>query len=497
MNLLVSGAALLFACAGFLAYDLYTFREALVRGLAAQAEIVGTNSIGAVTFNDPESAEKSLSALAKLPNILSAGILTVDGRDFAEYIRPGSSRVISLPTPESNRETHYFGRDEITLVHPITFQGKVVFFVYIRSDLAAISNRLRQYIAIALIVLLISLGAGTLVSGTLKRALAEPIIKLANTAQEIERIQDFSVRAQSTGDHDEVDLLIESFNSMLAKIQQRDDALGVAREHLEQKVQERTNQLAISNQELRAFSYSVSHDLRGPLEVINGFSYVLATEYAEKLDANGRECLQQVRNATMRMAELIEDLLKLSQVSTSLIQTDNVDLSTIARSIAANLQRREPQRRVEFLIPDTPKVRGDERLLRIALENLLNNSWKYTSHHASARIEFGSELRQGESVFYVRDDGAGFNPSQSQRLFKPFQRLHTNSEFTGNGIGLATVQRIIQRHAGEVWATGGIEQGASFFFTLGTQSNAANFSQASVGTSSPGGGSPRTSQPAS
>ncbi|MGZ4889409.1 MAG: histidine kinase dimerization/phospho-acceptor domain-containing protein [Candidatus Angelobacter sp.] len=212
---------------------------------------------------------------------------------------------------------------------------------------------------------------------------------------------------------------------------------------LERRVQDRTQQLVAANHELEAFSYSVSHDLRGPLQTINGFVHMLSADYDSKLDERGRDYLQQLRSSSRRMAELIEDLLNLSRVSTTAMHGEKVDLSALAKSIAHNFQSREPARNVEFVIASCNPAEGDSRLLQIAMENLLNNAWKYTSGRPQARIEFGCQKRPAGSVYFVRDNGAGFDGRQAGRLFKPFQRLHSENDFPGTGIGLATLQRIV------------------------------------------------------
>jgi light-regulated signal transduction histidine kinase (bacteriophytochrome) len=200
---------------------------------------------------------------------------------------------------------------------------------------------------------------------------------------------------------------------------------------------------------------------------MSGFSYMLQKNYGQQLDATGQESIEGIRAAVRRMSELIDDLLKLSRVSTSAMERETVDLSAIARSVVVELRRMQPERKVEFVVGATERTQGDPRLLQIVVENLLRNSWKYTSRHEDARIEFGAKQSNGQVVYFVHDDGAGFDPELSQRLFKPFQRLHSTAQFQGSGVGLATVQRIIQRHRGEVWAEGAVEKGATFYFTLG------------------------------
>lgn len=235
---------------------------------------------------------------------------------------------------------------------------------------------------------------------------------------------------------------------------------------LEQRVQERTTQLKQTINELESFSYSVSHDLRAPLRSIDGFSQSLLEEYADKLDQQGLDDLRRVRTASQRMARLIDDMLKLSMVTRGAMKLVAVDLSALARSVTDELHRTEPERKVEFIIQEGLSVQGDPQLLRMALENLLGNAWKFTSLHETARIEFGVSESDGKREYFVRDDGAGFEMAYADKLFVPFQRLHAYTDFSGTGIGLSIVQSIIQRHGGEIRGKGATEEGAVFYFTL-------------------------------
>lgn len=468
MNMLVSVAALVSACVAFFIYDQYTFREDLVRNISAQAEIVGSNSVSALTFNDPQSAVNTLAALRSVPDIVSAGIVTPDGHLFARYARNPGLQISNPANMPTRVQVYTFREDELLLRQPINFQGSQLGTVYIRSDLNQRSARLRRYVGIAAAILLLSLLAALLVSAMFRRAVAEPIVELAEVADTVSQQRNYSIRAKPTGGKDELAVLIGAFNDMLSQIQSRDTELQQAHAELEQRVEERTRQLVAANRELEAFSYSVSHDLRGPLEIINGFSHILQAEHGSNLDPAARDYVQQINAATQRMAELIDDLLNLSRVSTTGMHREKVDLGAIAKSVGDQLCRREPGRNVEFKIHACPIVEGDSRLLRIAMENLLRNAWKYTSNRELAQIEFGCEQRVRRPAFFIRDNGAGFDPRYADRLFKPFQRLHTTSEFPGTGIGLATVQRIVARHGGEVWADGAVDRGATFYFTLGS-----------------------------
>ncbi len=237
-------------------------------------------------------------------------------------------------------------------------------------------------------------------------------------------------------------------------------------QRLNAQLQRRAVELSTANRELEAFSYSVSHDLRSPLRSIDGFGQALAEDCAEALPDAGHEHVRRMRAATQRMGRLIDDLLQLSRMSRSQLHRERVDLSAVAREIAAELASSAPERRVTFEIEDGLVAEGDPSLTRVLVENLLGNAWKFTSKHPAARIAVGRTARDGPAAFFVRDDGAGFDMAYAGKLFGAFQRLHGYAEFAGNGIGLATVQRIVHRHGGEIWAEGAVEQGATFTFTL-------------------------------
>jgi signal transduction histidine kinase/integral membrane sensor domain MASE1 len=234
-------------------------------------------------------------------------------------------------------------------------------------------------------------------------------------------------------------------------------------ESLEARVQERTSQLQMTNKELEAFSYSVSHDLRAPLRSIRGFTEVLLERHSHQLDERGLEFLRRVCASSQQMDKLIEDLLKLSRVGRAEMQWQEVDLSTISESILTELQKGDARREVDFSVAPGLRARGDERLLRVVMDNLLQNAWKFTGKTAKAKIEVA---QNADGSVFVKDNGAGFDEKYGSRLFGVFQRLHTASEFPGTGVGLATAQRVINRHGGKIWAEGTINHGATFYFTL-------------------------------
>jgi len=240
-------------------------------------------------------------------------------------------------------------------------------------------------------------------------------------------------------------------------------------EELELRVKQRTMQLKAANKELEAFAYSVSHDLRAPLRSMNGFSEILLEDYSDSLDTEGRDYLRRVRAASQRMAALIDDLLTLSRITRREIHHETVVLSALAHRIAAELQETQVDRDVEFVIEDGVLAEGDAGLLQVVLQNLMGNSWKFTSKQPHPMIQLGVTENDGERAYFVRDNGAGFDMEYVDKLFGAFQRLHLDEDFAGTGIGLATVQRIIHRHGGRVWAEGEVGQGATFYFTLDTR----------------------------
>ncbi|MDQ3267492.1 MAG: ATP-binding protein, partial [Pseudomonadota bacterium] len=276
-----------------------------------------------------------------------------------------------------------------------------------------------------------------------------------------------SVVAQSHADLRDVFILFGALLSLglgaLALVITRLRRVSV---ELEDQVAQRTTQLAAANHELEAFSYSVSHDLRAPLRSIDGFSRVLLDDYSAHLDETGKDYLQRVRAATQRMGQLIDDMLKLSRVTRSEMNFKSVNLSMLAQTVADELQQTQPERHVEFVCTPGMTVRGDAHLLKVALENLLGNAWKFTSKREQAHVEIGVTHKVEASVYFVRDNGAGFDMAYVGKLFSAFQRLHAMTEFPGIGIGLATVQRIIHRHGGRVWAEGEPGKGSTFYFTL-------------------------------
>jgi signal transduction histidine kinase len=331
--------------------------------------------------------------------------------------------------------------------------------------LGAAARWAKGFLALTMLVAaIVFVAAGVCMGLLISKHLRRELFALSDGAVRVSR-GDLEHRIPVISD-DEVGALTVTFNSMTEELATSRAQINQLNADLERRVIERTGQLEAANKELEAFSYSVSHDLRAPLRAIDGFSQALLEEYSGKLDGPGQHYLTRVRAGSHHMAQLIDDLLNLSRVTRSEIHRVPVDLSALARAVATELQRAQPDRTVTVEIDPGLTVQGDPGLLRVALENLLGNSWKFTRKHTDARIALGATRRGGERTFFVRDDGAGFDMAYADKLFHPFQRLHSSEEFEGTGIGLATVQRIVHRHGGRVWGEGAVEKGATFYFTI-------------------------------
>ena len=463
MLLLISGVVLLLTSVAFVTYQVAVFRRSTRIHLVTRARILAANSTGALAFANEADATEVLSALKYDPRMAAAALYDQNGHLFAKYPadRP-SDAFPAAPAPDGDR----FKGGRLEVFVPVE-QGtnQRLGTLYIASDLKAVSDTLRLSGIIALVVLGIALLLAYGLAEALQGRISAPILALAETAAAVSAHQDYSVRAPKFGE-DELGMLTDAFNQMLGRVEAQNEELEKAVRERTRELERRAADLAASNSELDAFAYSVSHDLRAPLRSIDGFSQVLLEDFADKLGEEGRNSLQRVRAASQRMGTLIDDLLKLARVTRAEFRAEQVDLSGMAQEIAAEIQRTAPDRRVEFAITPGLEAQGDSRLLRVALDNLLRNGWKYTSKQAAPRVEFTAEDKNGGRVFVIKDNGAGFDMKYADKLFGVFQRLHSAAEFEGTGVGLATVRRIITRHGGRIWAESAVDQGAAFYFTL-------------------------------
>lgn len=515
--LLTTLAALMIFGGALILYDLIDYHERRIEDLGTQSRLIGLTVIPALQFNDPVVAVGTLNALEARPTILSSAIYDSSGELFATYVhddgnsetpanQPDSSESVTgegqviepsrdavedpalhrqqFPTrPEG--EGYQIEGNRLVLSRPIAYNGEQIGTIYIEGRYQ-LYERLIQYAGIVLGVALLALALSMLLAVRMQKHVSQPILGITSLARKVTEQRDYSLRAEKLTD-DEIGYLVDAFNDLLAQVQfgsaaleasnaklQREIAdrrraneeIRTLNAQLEHRVTERTRELESANHELEAFSYSVSHDLRTPLRAIDGFGQALLEDYHDLLDETGQDYLKRVRLGAQRMGQLIDDLLTLARVSRIALNYEPVNLSVMAETIISELRAQEPEREVDVRVCPNLTGFGDPHLLRIALENLLSNAWKYTGKVANARIELGFNEEGGDIRYFIKDNGAGFDMAYAGKLFGAFQRLHETRDYPGTGVGLATVQRIIHRHGGQIWANAVVDQGATFQFTL-------------------------------
>jgi signal transduction histidine kinase len=459
---LSSLTALVSASVAFLVHDARASHAAFVTRITTEADIVAQNSVAPVLFDDAEAASQTLAGLRAEPAARAAAIFSLrTGRAVAAY--PDAAAAAGLPSAAAPGLVE--GGGFVTLSTPIVLEGAAVGSLVLRADTGELRARQGRFALTAIAIVPMSFLLAVVASRSTQRAIAAPILRLAEAARAVSVHGDLGVRVEAE-DGGEIGTLVSTFNEMLERIQRQNADLDESRRELERRVELRTAELADANRELEAFSYSVSHDLRAPLRAIDGFSKAVLETQGPHLDEKGTHYLHRVRAATQRMAQLIDDLLGLSRVGRRDMVRERIDFSRMAADVAEELRLRHPERRVEVDVEPGLHAEADPRLLRILMENLVGNAWKFTGRRQDARIHVDAERGGPVPVFRVRDNGAGFDMAYADKLFRAFQRLHTETQFEGTGIGLATVHRIVTRHGGRLWAEARPGEGATFHFTL-------------------------------
>jgi signal transduction histidine kinase len=480
--------ALLITGAAMAVYDLRTFTATLVADLTAQADILGLAAAPALEFQDPESAHDYLALLAAKPSVVGAAIYTANGGLFASYSVEAGARFPELPELDGHR----IEGGEIGLFKRIATSQEILGTVYIKARYGVL-ERLLGYLAIIGAVMVLSLGAAALISRRLQQSVTRPIAAITSVARHVVEQRDFTSRAEKTTD-DEIGVLADAFNGMLTEIDGRtrtleksnvdleheigerkraeealrasDNRLRALNAELEERVTARTAELEAANKDLESFSYSVSHDLRAPIRAISGFSTLLIEDHGPALDEEARRKLDIIAAEATRMGSLIDDLLAFSRLGRRAIEPDDLDMQQLARSAFERLGHADGLNGVDFRLGSLPHAKGDRGLFEQVWANLIANAIKFSSKKASPVVEVGGIAAENEHVYFVRDNGAGFDAAYRDRLFGVFQRLHHDHEFPGTGVGLALVHRIVTRHGGRVWADGELDRGATFHFTV-------------------------------
>lgn len=464
-------------------YEVRTYQQSWTSDLVAQSEILGRASAPALTFDDPESATQYLSLLRARPKISAAAIYNSRGKLFAKYANRDVANPVFPALPELDGA--YIEGNELVVFKRLVENGEILGTVYLRADYE-LWQRLLDYVGILGAAMALSLLVALLMSIWLQRAVTKPILTMADVARNVMENRDFTLRATKTTE-DEIGVLVDAFNAMLAEVGRRaealensnrqlehemaerrrtDDALHQLNVDLEKRVTDRTEQLEAANKELEGFSYSVSHDLRAPLRAVIGFSKMLLEDHGEQLDEEARRKVDVIKEDAEHMGRLIDDLLAFSRLGRKSMQTTEINMTELAQTVYDTLSRQTSDSHAEFRLGRLPSANGDRTLLGQVWTNLISNAMKFSSKRDGALIEVSSISNEQEHVYFVRDNGAGFDPRYQAKLFGVFQRLHDASEFPGTGVGLALIQRIIIRHHGRVWAEGKLGEGATFYFTL-------------------------------
>lgn len=453
--LIVSGAVSVTTCAALLSYDFMTFRRETREKLSTLGEIIATNSTAALAFQNEDDASEILTALKAEPHIVAAALYDERGRLFASY--PAGRAAAAYPSGPG-ADGYRFAESHLIGFQSVAIGDRHLGSLYLESDMTAIYQRMRIYGGMTLLLVAASFFLAFGLSSVLQRQISRPILALTATAEAVSR-GDYSIRATKQGD-DELGLLTDAFNSMLGEIQKLN-------QELEQRVITRTAQLEAANRELESFSYTVSHDLRAPLRHIDGFAQLLDKHSGRALDETGRRYLQTIADSAKRLGLLIDALLGFSRMGRTELHHDVVAVNKLIDEVRSELQVETQGRQIEWQIGELPSIRADSALLRQVWANLLGNAVKYTRAQPLARIEVTYRRDRADGhIFSIRDNGAGFDMKYANKLFGVFQRLHSAHEFEGTGIGLASVQRIVQRHHGRVWAEGRVGEGAVFHFTV-------------------------------
>jgi len=464
---LISLASLWVASTAFVFYDRYAYKKNMEYESIILARILSNQNASDLSAMNYPKIQTSIEQIGVKTGIVSACITDKSGQVVAFYWRD-KSKEFSARSDCLVDQTYIskFTSSHFDLLQPIIFTGQnKIGELHIRQDLDDLNKRFKIFSIILFLIFLLASIVAMFLSIQIQGFISTPIINLTALAEKITKNKDYSLRANSDR-KDEVGKLFIAFNLMLDTLDQQNKDLIDAKQMLEDKVDERTAELKNINRELEAFTYSVSHDLRAPLRSIDGFGMAFLEDFGENLDATAKDYLARIRSATHRMGVLIDSLLKLSRVSQLNLSFEATNLSDLAKDLIRNFSERFPGHKVQFICPEILLAYGDKALLMSLMENLLENAWKYSSRIKNARVELGSLDRNGDTVYFIRDNGAGFDMRYADKLFGPFQRLHRHEEFEGLGIGLATAARIIHRHGGEIWAEGITGEGAVFYFTL-------------------------------
>ena len=463
--MLISGSVLILTCTAFFVYEFLTFRQASIQQLSTIAKIVSDNSTAALIFDSPDDANEILAALKAEPHIEAASLYDKNGKIFSRY--PLNLEVKAFPV-KPGKEGYRFAKSNLEGFQAVTQGGEKLGTLYLRSDLGAIYEKFRLYAIITALVITVAFLLAYLLSKVLRKSISKPILALATTAKLISDNHDYSVRAVKV-ENDEIGSLTDAFNQMLIQIQEQNQALSEFNQNLENKVVERTIELKAANKELESFSYSISHDLRAPVRAINSYINIFSEDYGDQFDEEGKRLINIVSKNSRKMGMLIDDLLAFARLSRKDLIKSSFSMKDVVAEVWEELCKMETGRNIEFTLDELPDAYAEKVTIQQVWINLISNALKYSRKKEKTVIKISWLQRDNTVVYYIKDNGSGFDMEYYDKLFGVFQRLHSQDEFEGTGVGLAIVQRIIEKHDGKIWAESKPNEGATFYFSLGTQ----------------------------
>lgn len=460
--LLTSSVVLFMTSTAYFIYEYISFKKSLIYQTTVLGQMVAANTTAALAFGNGPDAEEVLSTLKVNPNILSAVLYDADDSAFATY--PENLQV-GIHKNVKPARGFSFAEGKLEGVIPVILEGKQVGTLYLASNMDAFYARFRLYALIAFGVIAVSLIVSYLLSRTLQKNLSKPILSLAETAKIISNKKDYNIRA-TRFDNDEIGTLTSAFNNMLSEIEKQNAQIIALNQNLEAKVRDRTQELEIAYNELEAYSYTVSHDLNAPLRKIDMFIDQYQAKGNAVMDEDGRRTFERIVANTRKMRQLIADLLAFSQLGKKELVKSDVNMKEMVQKILDEQEHLDGKRTIQYKLCDIPNAIADESTLNQVWANFISNALKYSKNNAVSNIEICFKDAGASVIYYIKDNGVGFDMKHYDKLFSAFQRLHTQREFDGTGVGLAIVQRIITRHGGEVWAESAPDQGATFYFSL-------------------------------
>jgi signal transduction histidine kinase len=403
--LLISSAVLLLTCSIYFIYDFITYRQLMVRQMSILGGIISSNSTAALAFEDAGEAKEILSAVRADPHIVSAILLDKDGKLFCRY--PDTDADTLVPVTAQSR-SYYFKESHLEGFEPVMQGKRLLGTLYLKSDMGAMYDRFVVYSVLVIFMIGLALLLAYFLSKYLQQQITTPILRLAEVAKAVSNRQDYSVRATKLGE-DETGVLTDAFNHMLDRMEKQTLEITGFNQTLEQNVIDRTHELQVANKELEAFSYSVSHDLRAPLRSIHGYMNIFSEEYFTQLDDEGKRLINIILSNGRRMGQLIDDLLAFSQLGRKELRKAEISMEEMVAAICAEQKEMEKDRAINFKLSALPPAHADRVTIKQVWTNLLSNAVKYSKNKPEATIEVGSYGENGNVVYYVKDNGAGFD----------------------------------------------------------------------------------------